>query len=812
MTNRFPAYQYILTAFFLSGLSSLILQVAWQRILNRYIGVALPSVAAVVVTTMAGLALGAIMAGYLIRKGRNGLDIYAVSQFLVALLGLAALLWQGQMEALISSLTAETTMTLPIVYTLRLFLLVLFLILPATLIGACYPALAHYLKERRALKEEAAWLYCFNLLGSALGAILGGFTLIPSLGIARTVLVASGFGFLAWLSLIPVLKSGEMGRLAKGILPDVAPLAMKTMVPFIAISFAGGALSMVLEVAFTRLFMLICGASSYAFASTLSCQLLALAVGGLFFTYCLVRPNQRMTDKQAYRILLILSGLAALSLYFSLFLIQVLPWAVFTGQSFLVNQLSASPTVAFLAVRILAAASIIFVPCLCLGGIFPTIVSLTSEREGDEQLLKLYLANLFGSVGGCLLAGFILLPHLARLFVSGIEMTLYLSVLAILFLSLYSAVKAGWMKTPQALISLAVLGAAGSICLPSWDRELLSRGVTFLPVGEKLLTPVQFRAFALAEKKAKRGGPFQNLFYREGLNSTVSVGSMSERNIIFLKTDGKTEATLPEDPALPAPESDIVSQILLGSLPVLICPLQTKSVLLIGLGSGATAGAILDSQEVEDLTVAELEEAVFEAQPYFARSNGHADEIFRGSKQSRLNKIAIDGRSLLSLTRKPYQVIVCQPGEPWLAGSAHLYTKEFWRLAKSRLEKGGVFCQWLQLYSIDKNNLDSLIGTFKAVFSETLVFRNARADELCLIGLNEDDQQNRNGAPGLLSLRQIEARLSEPSLKKTLIYIGVHSWPELLATLVLAPQSCRPPGDKDGELDPAKLNGDDRPL
>src|SRR5262249_42219500 len=161
-----PAYQYILTAFFLSGLSSLILQVAWQRILNRYIGVALPSVAAVVVTAMAGLGLGAIMALYLIRKGRSGLDIYAVSQWLVACLGLAALLWQGQMEALLAGLTAETMTALPIVYILRLFLVVFFLLLPATLIGACYPALAHYLKEKRALKEEAAWLYCFNLLGS----------------------------------------------------------------------------------------------------------------------------------------------------------------------------------------------------------------------------------------------------------------------------------------------------------------------------------------------------------------------------------------------------------------------------------------------------------------------------------------------------------------------------------------------------------------------------------------------------------------------------------------------------------------------
>src|SRR6516165_11872016 len=122
MTNRFPAYKYILTAFFLSGLSALILQVAWQRILNRYIGAALPSVALVVATSIAGLGLGAIIASYLIKKGRNGLDVYAISQFLVSLAGVAAGLGQAPMESFLASITADSLAMLPFVYTLRLFL------------------------------------------------------------------------------------------------------------------------------------------------------------------------------------------------------------------------------------------------------------------------------------------------------------------------------------------------------------------------------------------------------------------------------------------------------------------------------------------------------------------------------------------------------------------------------------------------------------------------------------------------------------------------------------------------------------------
>ena len=72
MTNSFPAYKYIITSFFLSGVSTLLLQIAWERWLNCYVGTALPTVALIVATFMIGLGIGAQLAGFLLKRKQSG--------------------------------------------------------------------------------------------------------------------------------------------------------------------------------------------------------------------------------------------------------------------------------------------------------------------------------------------------------------------------------------------------------------------------------------------------------------------------------------------------------------------------------------------------------------------------------------------------------------------------------------------------------------------------------------------------------------------------------------------------------------------
>jgi Flp pilus assembly protein TadD len=311
---------------------------------------------------------------------------------------------------------------------------------------------------------------------------------------------------------------------------------------------------------------------------------------------------------------------------------------------------------------------------------------------------------------------------------------------------------------------------------------------------------------ALAFKAIEPGQEKNLIFYREGVNAITSVMQDLTNNLRLLRTDGKIEAALPADVTQSFPDSDAPTHILLGELPILLSPRQPNDVLLIGLGSGLTADAILDHGSVANLTVAELEDSVRAALPSFSKNRCN-------DRDGRMKIVNCDGRNFLSLVRNDYDVIVSQPGEPFLPGMADLYTLEFWKLAQSRLRQGGVFCQWVQLYAVNRENLAKICRTFHAVFPNTLIFRSEHAGEILMVGFNVSqmseptlngkklfsyiqpntpDAQSIKGyfafSSGLwIDYNQFCRRFAEPKVRRRLTYIGLEEPLELITTLRMGP-------------------------
>ncbi len=88
----------------------------------------------------------------------------------------------------------------------------------------------------------------------------------------------------------------------------------------------------------------------------------------------------------------------------------------------------------------------------------------------------------------------------------------------------------------------------------------------------------------------------------------------------------------------------------------------------------------------------------------------------------RTNLIVGDGRSHLLLTNQQYDVIVSEPSNPWIAGVAALFTREFFEGARARLAPGGILCQWANAYNISDPDLRSIIATFISVFPHGTVW------------------------------------------------------------------------------------------
>src|SRR5438094_8939860 len=78
----------LLVLFFLSGISGLIYQVLWLRVLSLVFGVTIFAVSTVLASFMAGLAVGSFGAGKLADRLRTPLAAYGVIEVLIGLTAL----------------------------------------------------------------------------------------------------------------------------------------------------------------------------------------------------------------------------------------------------------------------------------------------------------------------------------------------------------------------------------------------------------------------------------------------------------------------------------------------------------------------------------------------------------------------------------------------------------------------------------------------------------------------------------------------------------------------------------------------------
>src|SRR6185369_13253036 len=130
-----------------------------------------------------------------------------------------------------------------------------------------------------------------------------------------------------------------------------------------------------------------------------------------------------------------------------------------------------------------------------------------------------------------------------------------------------------------------VLAAVADVAFfpPSWNRALMSAGAGFFSAADlpKLSRDIFLSSVGPGSGQDRRQER-QLLFYREGLNTTVTVTSDKRQNIIYLKNDGKTEAALPLNLDKAAATSDLPSHVLLGALPMFWHQGRVSSSFLIG--------------------------------------------------------------------------------------------------------------------------------------------------------------------------------------------------------------------------------------
>lgn len=726
---------------FLSGAAELAYEVAWARWLALQVGSLLPALAALLALHLLGLALGAALAGNAADRWERPLAGFALVEILTAAFGL---LVGPALTALNPLWTAlyrlESTHGIP--FATVAGALGACLVVPAAVcMGATLPFLA---AAARPASGEAGstsgLLYSANTFGAVVGTALSGFVLLPVVGIALTTVAAAGVNVIAAAASLRFLRTSSFSRPSMPASPrPTSPLSL----PLAAALALIGAGSMGAQIAWTRALALILGSSLLATTCVLIAILSGYALGGRLGARAAL--GQR---NPASGIAFCAAGFAA-SVAIGTALLGVLPLAIVP----LVTAASAGIGTT-VAVQAGAATAIALLPCLLLGACFPLAVQLRGADgcQVGRATGQVYAAGSAGFVVGAIAFAGAALPLAGAR--GGLLIAAGLAPLGALLLAAATRQPRGPVTTAAVGI---VLAGAGWL-LPRWDAQLMTSGPALYARSYHAAAAVSDRGLAATIRQ--RG---EIVFHREGAGSTVTV-RRSPTGVLSLQLDGKTDAST---------GGDMVTQLLAGHLPALLAPPQPTTALLIGLASGVSLGA-LARHPFAHIDCIELIPAVAEAAAWFDGVSGAP------LRDPRVRLRLGDGRNHLRHAAERYDVIASQPTNPWVTGAAALFTREAFAAARDRLTEHGVFCQWLQGYSLPPEHLRRVVATFLEVFPNATLWEESPAGgDYFLVGWRQQEAR--------IDLDLLQERLGHPGVAGDLTRAGIADLGDLFAHFVAGP-------------------------
>jgi spermidine synthase len=722
-----------LLLFFLGGVSALVYEVTWVRLLSLSFGVSVYAVSAVLTAFMGGLALGSWLFGRLAARidGRGApygtlLRLYGLIQLGV---GVCALL-SSPLFALSSELYVWIYRQFaPDFYTFNLIrfgLAIMVLLAPTSLIGGTLPVMGQLLARHEASRGgDLGGLYAASTFGGVLGAFATGLVMIRLFGVQNTIYLAVAIDWIVAavafalaqtndpFDYAPLRQAQEPGR-QRPTTNDEGRTTTKNR----ARARAGSTENRVTgrrqgdketrrqgerearvaqpESQASSLKSQVSSLKSQASSPTERLVLWGFALSGFASLGYEVIWTRLLA-------IFSLNAVFSFTIMLTTFLVGLAVGGAIAARR---ADRVAQPLALFGTLELAIGVSAVLVLF-----VFAKLPSLLERFTQPDTFGRLVFAEFFAATITMFVPAALIgatFPAAARIYGSGEEavgrrvgrMYALNTVRAAL-----GAFVAGFGLIPllglqRSALTLAILnlaiGAAALLSLAVVPRRRLAGAIAVAVVGALLLPPGVYLGF-------REGTPPQLVFYREGADATVAVFEVKDPPLKVSFVNGLNE--------VPTDRYSMRAFYLLGHLAPLLRP-SAESALMVSFGNGIASGA-MSRHAIPRIQAVELvAEQVAAARIYQQENRGVLD--YPG-----LHITIEDGRNYMLRSDEHFDIITADATHPINTSSWALFTRDFYSLTRQRLAEDGIFVQWLPFHDLSSHDFRDIVKTFQSVFPHT---------------------------------------------------------------------------------------------
>jgi spermidine synthase len=653
----------IVFLFFISGISSIVYQVVWQRYLTFSFGSDTLSTTIIVSIFMLGLGFGSYLGG----KLSDGLDdlkrlrLYVLIEIIIALFGVFSTYF-------LYDILYQKFSTASLLFSVLLSFI--FLIPPTVAMGSTLPLLSKLFETSlQQVKIHTYFLYAFNTMGAAFGAFIPFFVIVPSMGLVGLIYFAVILNVLCVLVTIAIYTTHKKKttKQVPAMQGNQNLNAEERELNWYLLFGVSGFIALSLEMVWFRTLHIMLKGNSFTFPILLSIYLGGIALGsiiGLLYLQKIKYPAQLFFRLQG--LIVICTLLSYILLYLGLKHLDLLA----TLNDYLYRYEKGGGYRMYFLTFVLST-FLVALPTVLMGISFVSLQEASNKAIASfgEKLGTLLFFNIGFSSVSVLITTFVLFQFLGTSF----SLAILSGVLVVLFLYKITSID----TTPrQRIESFSVIVATLVLVLIFPNNQSMW----------KVFQGASNREIVILEDKSSV--------------STIKLNyNNSQTDVVFLNGLGQSYFPYLLDHG----------HLQLGYLPVVIHP-NPEQIAIIGFGSGGTLYATSQSDKTVQVDCFEISSNQYDMVRQYGTLVDDA-RVKNLYNDPRIKLHIKDGRKALLNSPKKYDIIEADALRPDSPYSGNIYSIEYFELLKSRLKPGGFAVSWAAT--------DRVVNTFARVFPYT---------------------------------------------------------------------------------------------